>query len=188
MYNNRFYSIGVSLELTGNRDEALTYYRQARSNFTEDNEWEKFWFRRLNYRMQNKVTTIDSLLIVADNNRAVGKMNDAIENYNRLQGGFDQNYNDDIKAQINHGIAQVYFKQKDYNKAVEQFKQNLNLNPSEEKWLVPEAYYQIGRCCLRLGNKSEAQEYFDKALDIDYEYDFKDAMDNKIKNELSKFK
>ena len=188
MYNNRLYSIGVSLELTGSRDEALNYYRQARSNYTEDNEWEKFWFRKLNYRLQNKVTITDSLLIVADNNRAVGKMNEAIENYNRLQGGFDQNYNDDIKAQINHGIAQVYFKQKDYNKAIEQFKQNLNLNPSEEKWLVPEAYYQIGRCCLRLGNKSEAQEYFDKALDIDYEYDFKDAMDNKIKNELSKFK
>jgi tetratricopeptide (TPR) repeat protein len=65
---------------------------------------------------------------------------------------------------------------------------NLFLKPNEEKWLVPEANYQIGRCLLRLGRKSEAQEYFDKALDIDYDYDFKDAMDNKIKNELSKFK
>ncbi len=186
MYNRRLYSIGVSIELMGNRDEALNYYRQARSNFTEDNEWEKFWFRRLNYRAQNQLTIIDSLLIAADNNRAIGKLEEAMDDYNRLQGGFDQVFNDDVKAQINHGIGQVFFKEKDYNKAIEQFKMNLTLKPSEEKWLVPEAFYQIGRCCLRLGNRSEAQEYFDNALDIDYDYDFKDAMDNKIKNELSR--
>lgn len=62
---------------------------------------------------------------------------------------------------------------------------NLSLNPQNEKWLVPEAYFQIGRAYLKLGNRSEAQKNFDKALDIDYEYDFKEAMDGKIKNELS---
>jgi len=188
MYNRRLYSIGVSYELMGKRDEAMNFYRQARSNFTDDNEWEKFWFGKLNYRIQNKITIIDSLLIVADNNRAIGKLDEAMDDYSRLQGGFDQIYNDDAKIQINHGIAQVFFKQKDYNKAIEQFKMNLFLKPIDEKWLVPEAYFQIGRCLLRLGNKSEAQEYFDKALEIDYDYDFKDSMDNKIKNELSKFK
>lgn len=186
MYNRRLYSIGVSLELMGNRNEALNYYRQARSNFTADNEWEKFWFRKLNYSAQNKITIIDSLLITADNNRAVGRIDDAMDDYNRLQGGFDQVFSDDIKVQINHGIAQVYFKQKDYNKAIEYFKMNLFLNPNEEKWLVPEANYQIGRCLLRLDRRSEAEEYFNKALDIEYDYDFKDAMDNKIKNELSR--
>ncbi len=188
MYNRRLYSIGAALELMGNRDEALNYYRQGRSNFTDDNEWEKFWLRKLNYRVANKITIVDSLLIVADNNRAVGNLDEALENYKKLQGSFDQTYNDDIKVQINQGLAQLYFKQKDYNKAIEQFKMNLNLNPVDEKWLVPEAYFQIGRCLLRLGNKTEAQEYFDKALDIDYDYDFKDSMDNKVKNELSKFK
>jgi tetratricopeptide (TPR) repeat protein len=188
MYNRRLYSIGASLELMGDRNEAMNYYRQARSNFTEDNEWEKFWYRKLNFCAGNKMTVIDSLLIVADNNRAVGRLDEAMNNYNRLQGGFDQVYSDDTKALINHGIAQIFFKQKDYNKAIEQFKMNLFLNPSEEKWLVPEANYQIGRCLLRLGKKSEAQEYFDKALDIDYEFDFKGALDNKIKNELSKYK
>lgn len=188
MYNRRLFSIGVSLELMGSRDEAMIYYSKARSSFTEDNEWEKFWFRKLNYKARNKISIVDSLLIVADNNRAIGKLDEAMDNYNRLQSGFDQNYSDDINVQINHGIAQVFFKQKDYDKAIEQFKMNLYLKPNEEKWLVPEAYYQIGRCLLRLGRKSEAQEYFDKALDIDYDYDFKDAMDNKIKNDLSKFK
>jgi tetratricopeptide (TPR) repeat protein len=188
MYNRRLYSIGAALELMGNRDEALNYYRQGRSNFKDDNEWEKFWLRKLNYRVQNKITLVDSLLIVADNNRAVGNIDEAMENYKRLQSGLGQTYNDDIKVQINQGLAQLYFRQKDYNKAIEQFKMNLNLNPVEEKWLVPEAYFQIGRCLLRLGNKTEAQEYFDKALDIDYDYDFKDSMDNKVKNELSKFK
>ena len=127
------------------------------------------------------------MLIVADNNRAVGKLEDAMRDYDRLQSGFDQQYNDDIIANINHGIGEVYFKQKEYDKAIEKFKLNLDLKPSEDKYLVPDSYFQIGRCLLRLGKKSEAEEYFDKALDIDYEYDFKDAMDNRIKNELSKF-
>jgi tetratricopeptide (TPR) repeat protein len=186
--NNRLYSIGVSLELLGRRNEALNYYKQAKKDFTDKSEWEKYWFRRLNYRAANPMTIIDSLLTVADNNRAIGKFNDAIEDYKKLNSNFDQIFNDDIKAQINIGLGQVYFKQKDYNNAIEQFKLNLNLNPSEEKWLVPEAYFQIGRSLLRMGNKQEAMEYFNKAQDIDYDYDFKDAMDDKIKNELAKNK
>ncbi|MGH2575654.1 MAG: tetratricopeptide repeat protein, partial [Ignavibacteria bacterium] len=186
-YNNRLYSIGVSLELLGRRNEAIDYYKQARTDFTEDNEWEKFWFRRLNYRVNNTVTIIDSLLIAADNNRAVGKLQEALNDYMRLNSGFDQVFSDDITVQINHGLGQVYFKQKDYNRAIEQFNLNLNLKPNEEKWLVPEAYFQIGRCLLRLGKNSEAREYFDRAEDIDYDYDFKNALDIKIKNELSKF-
>jgi tetratricopeptide (TPR) repeat protein len=151
------------------------------------NQWEKFWLRKVKEREAAPLTKIDSLLIVADNNRATGRLEDALKDYNTLTAASNQNYSDDIKAQINHGLGQVYFKQKDYNRAMEQFRLNLSLNPQNEKWLIPEAYYQIGRCNLRLGNKSEAQNNFDKALDIDYDYDFKDSMDGKIKNELSKF-
>ena len=185
--NNRLYSIGVSLELLGRRDEAVNFYKQAKTDFIDKSEWEKFWFRRLNYRMNNRMTIIDSLLAVADNDRAIGKLSEALEDYTKLNALFDQKYSDDIYAQINIGTGQVYFKQKDYDKAIEQFKLNLNLKPNEEKWLVPEAYYQIGRCLLRLGRKQDATEYFNKALDIDYDYDFKDAMDDKIKNELAKY-
>lgn len=39
---------------------------------------------------------------------------------------------------------------------------------------------------MKMGNKQEAMNYFNKAQDIDYDYDFKDAMDDKIKNELAK--
>jgi tetratricopeptide (TPR) repeat protein len=184
--NNRLYSIGVSLELMGRRDEALEYYRKARTDFKDDNEWEKHWLRRLKFRESQPITRTDSLLIVADNNRATGKLTEALNDYNALTGASNQNYNDDVKAQINNGLGSLYHKQKDYNKAIEQFKLNFNLNPANEKWLVPEAYFQVGRCYLKLGNKSEAQKYFDMALDIDYDYDFKDAMDGKIKNELSK--
>jgi hypothetical protein len=38
-----------------------------------------------------------------------------------------------------------------------------------------------------MGNKKEAENWFDKAMDIDYEYDFKDSMEGKIKNEITKF-
>ena len=124
--------------------------------------------------------------IVADNNRATGRLDDAIKDYNKLNSEYYPSSNDDIKVQINHGTAQVYSKKKDYNKAIELFTMNLSLNPSEEKWLIPEAYYQIGRCYMRLGDRKKAEEFFDKANDIDYDYDFKDSMDGKIKNELSK--
>ncbi len=183
--NNRLHSIGVSLELMGNRSEALEYYRKARTDFKEENEWEKYWLRKLRYRESNPVSKIDSVLIVADNNRAVGKLSEAINEYNGLLSNM-QTYDDDVKVQINQGLGQVYYKQKDYNKAIEQFKQNLSLNPQNEKWLIPEAYFQIGRCYMKAGNKTEAKKYFDMALDIDYDYDFKDSMDGKVKNELTK--
>ncbi|MCI0449094.1 MAG: DUF3808 domain-containing protein [Chlorobi bacterium] len=185
--NHRLHATGVSLEFLGNRTEAVEYYKKAKTEINDINQWEKYWLRKLKERETAPLTKIDSLLIVADNNRATGRLEDALKDYNTLTAASNQNYSDDIKAQINHGLGQVYFKQKDYNRAMEQFRLNLSLNPQNEKWLIPEAYYQIGRCYLRLGNKSEAQNNFDKALDIDYEYDFKDSMDGKIKNELSKF-
>lgn len=184
--NNRLHSIGVSLELLGRRSEALGYYNQAKTDIREGNDWEKFWLRKLRLRQSNPVSQIDSLLIIADNNRATGKLTEALDDYNRLNSTFYASSNDDIKAQINQGSAQVYIKKKDYNKAIELFTKNVSLNPSEEKWLVPEAYFQIGRCYLRLGDRKKAEEFFDKANDVDYDYDFKDSMDGKIKNELSK--
>lgn len=185
-YNNRLYSIGVSLDLLGKKDEAQTYYKQARTEQNKDAEWEKYWHRKLTDRINNPTTVIDSLLITADNNRAVGKLNEALNDYNKLKPLIEQKKTDDLVVQLNLGYGHVYLKQKDFNKAIESFKQNLNLSPQNEKWLVPESYFQIGRCYLRLGNKSEAQKYFDMALEIDYEFDFKDALDQKIKNELSK--
>lgn len=132
------------------------------------------------------MTVVDSLLIAADNNRAVGKFYEALNDYQLLQSSFDQMFSDDINSQINHGFGLVYFKQKDYQKAIEYFTRNLTQKPNEEKWLVPEAYFQIGRSYLRLGDKSKANKYFEKAESIDYDYDFKNSMDNKIKNELTK--
>jgi tetratricopeptide (TPR) repeat protein len=184
--NNRLHSIGVSMELTGNRNAALEYYRKARTDFKEENEWEKFWLRKLRLREANPISKTDSLLIAADNNRSVGKLTEALAVYNSMITTKDPSYNDDVKAQINHGLGQTYYKQKDYNKAIEQFKANLSLNPAEEKYLVPEACFQIGRCYLRLGNRTEAQKYFDKIDEYDYDYDFKDSMDGKVKNEISK--
>ncbi|MEO8512826.1 MAG: tetratricopeptide repeat protein [Ignavibacteria bacterium] len=184
--NNRLYSIGVSLEFMGNRNGAVEYYKKARTDFKEDNEWEKYWLRKLKERETSPLAKTDSVLIVADNNRAVGRLTEAIYDYNTLLGTPGVTFSDDIKCQINQGLGQVYSKQKDYNKAIEQFKLNTSLYPQNEKWLVPEAYFQIGRCYLRLGNKSEAQKYFDKAMDIDYAYDFKESMEGKIKNELTK--
>ncbi len=184
--NNRLYSIGVSLEFLGDRNGAMEYYRKARTDFKEDNQWERFWLRKLKERESAPLTITDSLLIVADNNRATGKLTEAAKDYNTLSTAQGVTYSDDIKCQINQGLGQLYAKQKDYNKAIEQFRLNSSLNPQNEKWLVPEAFFQIGRCYLKLGNISEAQKYFDKALDIDYDYDFKDSMDGKIKNELTK--
>ncbi|HEY3250823.1 MAG TPA: tetratricopeptide repeat protein [Ignavibacteria bacterium] len=184
--NNRLHSIGVSLELLGNRNDALEYYGKARTDFKDDNDWERFWLRKLKQREANPITRTDSLLIVADNNRSVGRLNNALADYNSLITAANQNYSDDIKIQINHGLALTYYKQKDYNKAIELFKSNLALNPANEKWLVPEACFQIGRCYMRLGNRDEAKKYFDKTEEYDYDYDFKGSMDQKIKNELSK--
>ena len=185
--NNRLYSIGVSLEMMGNRNDAMTYYKQARTDFKEDNDWEKHWLRKLNEKSAAPISPVDSVLIVAANNVSVGKYDEGIAQYQKLISDNAGNGNDDIMAQINIGLGAAYFKQKDFNKAIEQFKKNYNLKPVKENWLVPEAYFQTGRALLRLGRKSEAEQSFDKVMDFDYDYDFKNAMDSKIKNELTKF-
>jgi tetratricopeptide (TPR) repeat protein len=182
--NNRLYSIGVSLELLGKRSEAIEYYSRARTDFKADNQWEKFWLRKIRQRQASPIGKSDSLLIIADNFRATGMLDEAEKVYNELLSLNPSG--DDIPAQINHGLGLVKFKSKDFQKAIDYFSMNLKLNPSEEKWLIPEAMFQIGRCYLRLGNRPEAEKWFNKTEDITYDYDFKESMDGKIRNELSR--
>jgi tetratricopeptide (TPR) repeat protein len=183
--NNRIHALGVSLEFLGRRNEALNYYKKVKTELDDDNDWEKYWLRKVNERIASPLLPIDSMLIVADNFRAASNISDAAKTYDYMFQNLYATADQDLKLQINHGYASLLFKNKDYNKAIEYFKQNITLKPQREMWLVPEAYFQIGRSYLRLGNKNEAIKYFDLAEDIDYDFDFKGSLDTKIKNELS---
>lgn len=41
--NNRLYSIGVSLEFMGDRNAAMEFYRKARTDIKDENDWEKLF-------------------------------------------------------------------------------------------------------------------------------------------------
>lgn len=66
----------------------------------------------------------------------------------------DKNY---IRTYITRG--NIYFKQEDYLKAIDDYKTALKINPE-----LNELNYNIGRCYYRLGKYSDALLYFDKAI------------------------
>ncbi len=62
-----------------------------------------------------------------------------------------------VRTYITRG--NIYFKQEDYAKAIEDYKTALKINPE-----INELNYNIGRCYYRMGKYSDALMYFDKAI------------------------
>lgn len=65
-----------------------------------------------------------------------------------------------LKAMEINEKAETYFSNKDYLKAVIEFKEALKLNPSE-----PAFYENIGNSYMKIGDQSKAQVYLKKAID-----------------------
>jgi tetratricopeptide (TPR) repeat protein len=82
----------------------------------------------------------------------MGKYEQAINEYERVDSGDNENYDDAVL-----GIGWVYVKQFEYDKALDMFSRIINGMPQSE--LVAEAKLSSGHCYLGVGD-------YDKAIDI----------------------
>ncbi|MDP1845623.1 MAG: tetratricopeptide repeat protein [Candidatus Moranbacteria bacterium] len=63
--------------------------------------------------------------------------------------------------QIHNNLGDVYARQKDYAKAIEEFQKAIDINPN-----YADAYHNLGNTYQTIGENDKAVEYFQKALEL----------------------
>lgn len=187
-YNVYLFTLGVSYELTGNRQNAVEKYKLVRNNFINerDGELDRFFYRYAQYKIKNPLTEFEMKLIEGMNYRESNKINEAIELYNDMIESkllFGRSDDDLLKFYFDAGLA--YELNKNNDKAIECFRKCLSHEPENEKWIVPHAYFELGKIYNRLGDKIKSEDMFEKIFDYD-DFDFESFLEMRLANYKNK--
>jgi len=184
-YNIGCYMLGTAYEMTGNRGKAIESYGKARDKFIEerDGEAEKLFYRLCRERIKRPLRDIDSLIILAWNERESGRTDESAEILKKLLSSeyINKFVTDDDKAVLYSNLGHTYLMKKDLPKAIEYFEKTVTLNPQVELWHIPHSYFELGKIYYRKGDKTKAEQYFEKIYDYS-DYDFKNFLEMRLAN------
>ncbi|HMQ68408.1 MAG TPA: DUF3808 domain-containing protein [Ignavibacteria bacterium] len=184
-YNLYLFTLGVSYELSGDRNKALEKYKKVRKDFNEerDGELDKFFYRLAQEKIQTPLRDIDRELITALNLRESNRFDEAIDKYQQIiSNNTASKYNSDdelIKVYYDLGVA--YSCNDNSDKAIEYFNKCIVLKPEREKWLIPHSYFELGKIYYKNGNSGKGEEMFEKVYDYD-NFDFESFLDMRLAN------
>lgn len=182
-YNVYMFTLGVSYELAGNRSKAVDIYRKVRNNFIEerDGELDKFFYRYAQDKIKNPLREFDKKLILGMNLRESEKPDEAIAVYLQMTETLSKNTSDDDKIRLFYDMGTAYTYINDMKKAEECFTKCTELNPENEKWLVPHSYFELGKIYDRQGNRNKSGKMFEMIYAFD-DFDFESFLDMRIAN------
>ena len=183
-YNISLFHTGLSNELIGNRQKAIDFYSKTRTIFEDerDGDADKLFHIYSQKLINNPVQKFDSLLLVGMNHRYSYRLDEALKVFNSiLISDMMNNMSDDnkIRLYMETGHAYTYNKQDDL--AIDYFTRCTKLDPPNEKWMVPHAYFELGKIYSRKGNRVKADEMFDKIYDYG-EYIFRSFLEIRLRS------
>ena len=166
------YNIGYKAFHSEDYRKAISYYRKAIQldpKFSDAMDNCGIAYRRLGNLDSAAYFYKESIKInpegmVAHGNLAIiyshqGKYEDAIKEYEEIS---KYNPND---PEAPYGIAGVYLIAKQYDKALISAKKSVELFEKYAPKYVGDAYYYVGLSYLKLNDKSNAKDYFQKAIE-----------------------
>lgn len=183
-YNISTFHAGMAFELLGNREKALSFYRRARTDFNEerDGEAEKLFYQYSKKLISNPINEFDSLILTAMNNRYSSKPEEALQILNNVLVSdkfTDLSDDDKIRLYMETGHTYTYSKKDDL--AIDYFTRCTKLDPETEKWMIPHAYFELGKIYSRQGNTRKADEMFGKIDDYD-DFELKSFLEIRLKS------
>jgi tetratricopeptide (TPR) repeat protein len=186
-YNVYLFTLGTAYELTGRRNIALQKYRNARDKFINerDGDEEKFFYRYAQERIKTPYSRTDSLLITGLNLKGAGRYDDTIEFYNEVMSRGTGSFSDDDKAKMYLDLSQSYIMTDNIQEALKYLNYTIALKPGTEKWIIPHAYFELGKIYSRQGDNKKANEMFEKIFDYG-DYDFRQFLEMRLANYKNK--
>ena len=184
-YNISLFTIGLCYELLGNRQRALSYYSRVRDDFVDerDGEFDKLFYRYAKQKIKDPVNSLDSILIVGMNMRENSKLEAAIIHFEKLLASeMIMKFNsDDERARIYTEVAATYNFAGNESMAIDYYTRVSHLNPKQETWLVPYAYFELGKIYDRRGEFQRSREMFDRTKSFK-DFDLSQGLEMRILN------
>ena len=190
-YNVSLFTLGVSYEMTGNRQKAVEIYKKVRKDFIDerDGESEKFFYRLAQEKINEPYSKYDYLLLKAENLRESGEFDKSINSINDALNSdeYMKNISQDNLIKLYTSLAHSYERKRDDQNAEMFFLKAVTLKPNIEQWMIPHSYFELGKIYARRGERSKANQNFDKIYDYS-DYDFKDFLEMRLANFKAKNK
>jgi tetratricopeptide (TPR) repeat protein len=183
-YNISVFHAGIANELLGNREKALSFYEKARTDFNEerDGEAEKLFYQYSRKLISKPINEFDSLVLTAMNYRYSSMPDEALKILNNIlisDGMSSLSDDDKIRLYMETGHSYTYAGKDDL--AIDYFTRCTKLKPDTEKWMVPHAYFELGKIYSRKGNIPKSEDMFEKIDDFG-DYELKSFLEIRLKS------
>jgi tetratricopeptide (TPR) repeat protein len=183
--NWTWYRIGVTFELTGDRQRALSIYHRLREGSDDLRPSESIYYRRSRRLLTHPLSNADTEIIKAENAFNSKAYAEALTLYTTAVSAA----NDDVDARARglYGMMQAQY-ELEQDAELEQTSQQLfSLKPDLELWVLPYGYFKLGQAFSRSGKRREAEQAFRMIESYD-DYDFQDRLESRLDEEVEKLK
>lgn len=186
-FNVHIFSAGVAFELSGNRTKALEYYSKVRSDFINerDGEAERLFYTYAQKKLKEPLTEIEIADIKGMNFRESLKLDDAVSEFKKAESRnllLNASNDDKLRFYFDFGLTYVY--KNDPANAKSILEKCINIKPDEEVWILPHAYFELGKIYDRQNNRKKSDEMFDEIFNYD-DYDFRNFLEMRLANYIN---
>ena len=158
------YKVSICYEILGEVESAKYHLKQINE---DDNERA---YENAQERLDDLMKDIDISLTKAENLKRCNNFDLALESYQDIAEQYAQDpdpYIMEKLAEVEFRRAEIYFEQKNYNKAKTLFEQIIAKNNEKDEWILYRSYFYLGNCYKIMENYNSAREAYDAAEDTD---------------------
>lgn len=176
---------GLACEISGDRATALEFYRRTREPDAQNRFWDQNNYRRAQELLRRPLTDAEILIVKGSNESSQKKHVRAIELFRK---GFQKAGADtDIQARALYGLQQAQFDADSLAEAIATANQLLALEPVNEVWITPHAWFKLGQTYARQGRIADARAAFSRVDEYD-DYDFQERLEAQVNEEVKKIR
>jgi tetratricopeptide (TPR) repeat protein len=174
---------GLACEIEGDRATALEFYRRTREPDAQNRFWDRNNYRRGQELLRQPLTDAEILIIKGGNESSQKRYSRAIELFTE---GFEKaGKNVDIQVRALYGLQQAQFEADSLAGAVATANRLLALNPVNEAWITPHAWFKLGQTYAKQSRIADARAAFSRVDDYD-DYDFQERLEGQVEEERKK--
>ncbi len=177
-----YLNTGLSLEMLGDRDEALRHYDRIRSD--RDVDADKSAIRRAEQLLDNPLSDDEKTLLLGQNFYDGGGYTDAISTLQPVLT--DRDALQAHRAEAAYRSGRAYQALENWEEAIRHYTFARN-SPGDllAKW-GPWSQYYIGEVYEELGDRDEARRAYRAALDYEEEFDFHKSLEQRARTALGR--
>ena len=181
--NQTYLRAGLACEIAGDRAAAVEFYQRMKEPDNQNRAWDGYNYRRGQELLLRPMTEAEILIVKAGNESSQRKFARSIEMYNdaleKINGDID------VQARALYGILQSQFDAEMFTGAVETSRRTVALNPVNETWIIPHAWFKLGQIYVKQGKLADARSAFDRVGEYD-DYNFQERLETQVQQEMKK--